>query len=119
GSADTYAAAPTTPPANLVTPLRLGEGPGEGSYPSANFHISFCNGQFAISGDPWQRIRVPASDCPRIDAAFLHQERRSLGDWWFSQEYECQLNDTDDQVFATEHINAALDDTTEPLNLDL
>jgi hypothetical protein len=67
----------------------------------------------------WQRIRVPASDCPRISGAFLEQERRSMGDRWFSQEYECQFNDTDDQVFATEHINAPLDYTIEPLDLDI
>jgi terminase large subunit-like protein len=66
----------------------------------------------------WCRICVPASDCPRIAPAFLDQERRSLGDWWFSQEYDCQFNDTNDQVFATEHIIAALDDTIEPLDLD-
>jgi Terminase large subunit, T4likevirus-type, N-terminal len=31
-------------------------------------------------GDPsWTRIRVPASDCPRISQAFLADERRELG----------------------------------------
>ena len=39
-------------------------------------------------GDPtWERYRVPASECPRISAAFLAEERRALPDRWYRQEY--------------------------------
>jgi hypothetical protein len=94
-------------------------GPWSAVAPSVNLRSSIRNHQSSISEDSWRRFRVPAADCPRIGATFLDQERRSLGDWWFSQEYECQFNDTNDQVFATEHIDAALDYTIEPLCLDL
>jgi hypothetical protein len=38
---------------------------------------------------PWQRIKVPWRDCPRISPEFIQEERRALGDAWVSQEYEC------------------------------
>jgi phage terminase large subunit-like protein len=37
-------------------------------------------------GEGWLRIRIPASQCPRISAEFLEQERRELGPMLFSQE---------------------------------
>lgn len=36
----------------------------------------------------WERTRVRADQCPRIDAAFLGEERAALGDRWYRQEYE-------------------------------
>ena len=39
----------------------------------------------------WERYRVPARDIPRIPASFLEQERVSLGDAWFRQEYGCDF----------------------------
>src|SRR5262249_39437155 len=35
----------------------------------------------------WQRVRITAEQCPRIPRAFLEEERRSLGERWFAQEY--------------------------------
>jgi hypothetical protein len=40
----------------------------------------------------WERYRVPATDIPRISASFLEQERAALGDAWFRQEYDCDLD---------------------------
>lgn len=40
---------------------------------------------------PWLRIQVTAAQCPRIDAAFRDEERRTLGESWYRQEYECQF----------------------------
>lgn len=67
------------------------------------------------SDEPWQRVEVPATTCPRIGAAFLAEERRSLGDLVYRSEYGCEFVDTEDQVFSPEHIAAALDDTVAPL----
>lgn len=53
---------------------------------------------------PWKRVKVTAHDCPRIDAAWLEQERAEIGDWWFRQEYECEFVDEVSQVFSTEDI---------------
>lgn len=39
------------------------------------------------SNEEWERISVPATECPRIPKAFLEEERTAMGDWWFRQEY--------------------------------
>jgi hypothetical protein len=44
-------------------------------------------------GDAWFRVEVPATECPRIGAAFLDEERIALGDFWFEQEYMCVFHD--------------------------
>src|SRR5262249_42404802 len=41
------------------------------------------------SDHDWKRIRIAATDCPRIPAEFLEEERRVIGDRWFAQEYCC------------------------------
>lgn len=62
-------------------------------------------------GDGWQRVKVTAEQCPRISAAFLEEERQSLGDWWFKQEYLCQFVETSDQLFGYDEVMASI--TTE------
>jgi hypothetical protein len=65
-------------------------------------------------GDEWERFEVPAQECPRIPAAFLESERRSMPSWWFDQEYGCQFSETEDQLFSHEMItNARADDLRE------
>jgi len=52
---------------------------------------------------------------PRIGAAFLEEERRSLGDLAFRSEYLVEFCDVEDNVFSSEHIAAALDPDLAPL----
>jgi hypothetical protein len=66
-------------------------------------------------GDAWQRISVPASDCPRISAAFLKQELESMSEWRFKQEYECVFCETSDQIFSFDTIRNAFDASVKPL----
>ncbi|HZS09424.1 MAG TPA: phage terminase large subunit [Blastocatellia bacterium] len=66
-------------------------------------------------GDAWHRAKVTAEQCPRISREFLEQEKRSIGDWWFRQEYLCEFVDSIDQVFSTEDIMRALDPELKPL----
>ena len=66
-------------------------------------------------GSAWERYTVTAEECPRIPSEFLEEERRTLGPWWFAQEYECRFMDTLDQVFATEVIHKAITDEIAPL----
>jgi hypothetical protein len=40
----------------------------------------------------WERIRIPAEMCPRIPADFLAEERLSLGEMYFRQEYGCEFS---------------------------
>jgi hypothetical protein len=66
-------------------------------------------------GPDWERVKVTAHDCPRISSAFLEEERRALGDWWFSQEYLCEFRDTTDQVFSYDVVMSAISPDITPL----
>jgi hypothetical protein len=70
------------------------------------------------SGDPWDRYRIIADECPRITPDFLAEERRALGPRWFAQEYLCSFEDTVDAVFASEDIMAALSEDIKPLFME-
>jgi len=50
-------------------------------------------------GPSWKRVRITAAECPRITAAFLAQERRTLGESWVKQEYECSFEALEGLVF--------------------
>jgi hypothetical protein len=63
----------------------------------------------------WERYTVTAEECPRIPPAFLEEERKALGSWWFEQEYHCKFMDTIDAVFREQDIQAAFDNDLEPL----
>jgi hypothetical protein len=56
---------------------------------------------------PWTRIKVTAEQCPRISAAFLEEEQRTLGDWWYQQEYFGTFMDAERQIFTRAEIDAA------------
>jgi hypothetical protein len=68
-----------------------------------------------IDGDEWQKVKITANDCPRIDKDWLQRERKMIGDFWFKQEYECLFLETSDQIFSYEDISAALDPNLIPL----
>jgi len=57
--------------------------------------------------EPWERYEVPAPMCPRIPAAFLAEERRNIGEWWYAQEYECQFAEGQTSMFTRDEIDAA------------
>jgi hypothetical protein len=65
----------------------------------------------------WKRISIPATECPRITSDFLEQERNSLGEWWYQQEYMCKFVEAEDQFFNYDEIMEALDDVIKPLSL--
>lgn len=84
--------------------------------------LSTPNGQrgffyeaWAHGGPDWERIQVPASECPRISPAFLQEERAAMGDRWFLQEYGCEFTQSDDSLFDPELIKAAITDEFEPM----
>ena len=37
--------------------------------------------------DHWEKVRITAVDCPRLSQEILEQERESLGEWFYRQEY--------------------------------
>jgi terminase large subunit-like protein len=68
-------------------------------------------------GADWLRFKVRAADCDRIDPAFLESERLAMGDAWFSQEYGAEFIDFIGGLYRDEDIQAALANTTQPLEL--
>lgn len=56
------------------------------------------------TSETWERYEVPASECPRITREFLAEEKRTLGDWWFEQEYGCRFLDAQTAVFRSADI---------------
>jgi hypothetical protein len=66
--------------------------------------------EYAHGGDAWHRAKVTCWEIPRIKRAWLERTRDRIGVWMFSQEFECEFLDAEDQLFATEHIAAALVD---------
>ena len=66
-------------------------------------------------GDEWERVEIPATMIPRISAEFLEEERRSLGDWWFQQEYLCKFVESIDQVFDYDLVMNAISSDIKPL----
>jgi hypothetical protein len=55
----------------------------------------------------WKRVEVSATDCPRISEAFLEEQRLSMGEFWFRQEFFCEFIDSDSAAFRTEDVEAA------------
>jgi hypothetical protein len=68
--------------------------------------------------EPWKRYEVPASECPRIPASFLEEERRSMPEWWFAQEYGCEFRETEDQLWTHAMIEGARDDDLDEFTFD-
>ncbi len=69
------------------------------------------------SSESWERYEIPATKCPRISAEFLEEEKRTLGQWWFDQEYGCQFLEADTQPFSREEVEAAFEEEVEVWDL--
>ena len=74
------------------------------------FHETWANG-----GPEWERFCAPATECPRIPKAFLDEERATMGERWFRQEYLCEFGDTVSGVFGRELVERAITDDVKPL----
>jgi hypothetical protein len=67
------------------------------------------------NGEGWERYEIPADECPRISQAFLEEERRALPARIYRQEYFNSFEETDDQVFSYEDVQAAMSHEVTPL----
>jgi hypothetical protein len=54
----------------------------------------------------WEKTRITAWQCPRISREFLDEERRTKGDRYFKENYECSFEDAVGAAFSEEAINA-------------
>jgi hypothetical protein len=66
-------------------------------------------------GVGWERYRVTAPECPRIDPAFLAEEQLALGARWYAQEYLCSFEAAVGAVFDPAVVGRALTDEVVPL----
>lgn len=66
-------------------------------------------------GATWERYRVTAEQCPRIPRDFLEEERRTLPDAWFRQEYFGEFMDVFGGLFTHDQIVAAMSDGVLPM----
>lgn len=69
------------------------------------------------SDEQWERFRVSAEDCPRISPEFLAEEKRSMGDFWWRQEYLCDFLDAETQPFGREDVERAFEEEVEAWGL--
>jgi hypothetical protein len=58
---------------------------------------------------------ITSEECSRIAQEFLAEERRTLGERMYRQEYYCEFVAATDQVFSTEAVAAAFADDVTPL----
>ena len=72
---------------------------------------------YLSGGDTWQRWEIPATACPRISAAFLTEAERTVGSWWFQQEFLCQFLDSQTQVFTGTEIDMMFAEEVSTWNL--
>ena len=68
-------------------------------------------------GPEWERVRVPATECPRIRKSVLDEERAALDENKFKQEYLCEFGEMEGRVFSRDSIEAALAEDYEGLEL--
>ena len=68
-------------------------------------------------GPGWERVRAPATECPRIPKEFLDEERATMSDRWFRQEYLCEFEDVVSGVFGREAVDRAFREDVEALSL--
>jgi hypothetical protein len=66
----------------------------------------------------WTRISVPATECPRIKPSHLAEERNTLGDLVFRQEYLCEFLDDGHYLFDDQDLAACFDPAVQPLTLE-
>jgi hypothetical protein len=100
---------------NAVRPM-LAVGDGDMLVMSTPFgQRGFFWEQWTQNARMWERISVPATECPRISARFLEDERTMMGDRWFRQEYLCEFVDVNDSLFDRELLESAIDYSVAPL----
>jgi hypothetical protein len=69
-------------------------------------------------GPEWERIRAPGSECGRIERKFLAEERDTMGERWFAQEYLCEFVETEDGMFERDVVERAITREVEVLVIE-
>ena len=75
-----------------------------------NGQTGFFFEEWVQGGPHWQRVSVPATECPRFGAEFLARERVSMGEDVFRREYLCEFLAGPGQMFTAEMIDGCVDE---------
>ena len=81
-----------------------------------NGQSGFFHDEWHSTESIWQRTQVEAHLCPRIASAFLAEQRITLGDQIYRQEYQCEFLSTGAQVFSQELLQNSFDRLYDPIN---
>jgi hypothetical protein len=76
------------------------------------FYEAWANG-----GPEWTRVKAAATECPRIGKSFLAEERATMGERWFRQEYLCEFEEAVSGMFARDLVERAITSDVEELVL--
>lgn len=71
--------------------------------------------EWETGGEEWTRVRIPATECPRMDAAFLATEQRKYGPLRFRSEYLCEFADTEQTLFPAALLDRMFRSSAPPL----
>ncbi len=66
------------------------------------------------STESWQRFFAPTTECARYSQEFLEQQRRSLPEIIFRQDYACEFLDASGAYFPEALLDRALDSSLDP-----
>jgi hypothetical protein len=58
----------------------------------------------------WKKVSIPASECPRISKETLASEKKLIGEYFFSQEYECQFLSATSSFFDIDRLRGLIED---------
>ncbi len=79
------------------------------------FFDEWGRGADRASGLKWHRERITAYQCPRYTREFLEEEKSSMGERWFRQEYMAIFEDPIGAVFSEADIQAAFREDVQPM----
>ena len=70
------------------------------------------------AGAEWERVQVTAEECPRIPRSFLEEERRTMGEQAYQQEYRCAFSDTVTAMFDRDLLDRAISHRCASIKVD-
>lgn len=62
----------------------------------------------------WVRFHVPSTECRRIPKAFLQEQRRLRGEFYWKTEFLAEFVEEESKAFTHQHVEAALDPEVRP-----
>ena len=73
----------------------------------------FFHDEWRAHSPDFERYAVRADQNPRFTNTMLEEERRSLGDLWFRQEYLCEFITDHEQIFMPDKVRSMISDKTQ------